>query len=92
MHEKKNNPTRTERAAEPKCCCVMGLCEEVDSHRGANHAQDMVEEGSGGVHGLFGVGGGAGPAGGRGGGGNGGGGGHLSWILIASLSLSWHLI
>lgn len=38
----------------------MGLCEEVDSHRGKNHAQVLVEEGFGGVHGLFGVGGGAG--------------------------------
>lgn len=53
--KKKNNPTRTERAAEPNWCCVMGLCEEVDSHRGANHAQAMLEEGSGGFMACLGL-------------------------------------
>lgn len=66
MHKK--TPTGSKGAAEPHWCRVMGLCEEVDSHRGGNHTQALLEECSGGVHGSSGVGGGAGPAGGRGGG------------------------
>lgn len=44
----KKTPTGSKGAAEPHWCRVMGLCEEVDSHRGGNHTQALLEEGSGG--------------------------------------------